>query len=221
MQKEEPTPSQRSPMIPRIADRKRRYWDKTESRVIGGVLILLAFATYVQTQNNSEQDKIRGEQVAALSSALTSEQDNTKNLGQTPVAPAPDKIVNDPQIVQIPGQKGDKGDTGASGAPGKPGKDGKDGTSATLPPLDTLKGAQGDQGLQGIQGEPGKDGTDGTDGQDGKDGTNGVSPTDITFTINNYDGTSTTYVCTPVAVGSSSFSCDTQAANTPSPNGTN
>lgn len=58
------------------------------------VAVLLAWNTY---DNWRDDDKID-----ALATALTAEQDNTRSRGEEPVAPEPDDIVEEPEIVQGP-----------------------------------------------------------------------------------------------------------------------
>lgn len=193
----------------RIAE--RQWWQSAEIRAIGGVLIFLGVASYIQGSHLQEQGQRRDQQIAALSQALTSEQQNAKNNGETPVAPEPSSIVKNPEIIKIKGEKGDKGDPGspgASGSPGKNGKDGEDGQNATLPPLDQLIGPSGPPGPSGAAGKDGKDGTDGKDGS---------PPTDWTFTITNQDGSTTTYTCKPKAEGSTSYTCDPEETSSPPP----
>lgn len=181
----------------RIAENS--FWQSIQVKAVGVGMLLFAMTSLVQQARADSENAKRDETVNALMQALTSEQQNVENHGATPVAPAAEKIVKDPKIVVVPGPPGP---VGPKGDPGTDGRDGKDGASATLPPLDELKGEKGDKGDPGEPGAPGKDGTNGVDGKDGKDGKDGVSPTSITFTVNG-----TTYICVPVSVGSSSFTC--------------
>lgn len=212
MQSVESTPSQASRRSQRIAE--RQFWQSIEVRVIGGLIILLAFGSFIQGYQTREEGQQRQRQIDALSQALVSEQQNVKNNGEKPVAPPASSIVKNPQIVRINGEKGDPGPPGPSGASGKPGKngkngrDGENGQSATLPPYDQLVGPSGPPGPAGAPGEPGKDGVDGKDGS---------PPTDWTFTIKNQDGSTTTYTCKPVADGSTTYECDPQESASPSP----
>lgn len=207
MKTDESTHFQNSRRARRVAERS--FWQSIEIRAVGVGLLFMSVMTYVQGSHAQDIPRENQRRIEALSQALMSEQENVKKNGDTPVAPAPSAIVKNPDVVTIKGEKGDKGDPGASGVPGKNGTNGSNGQSATLPPLDELKGEKGDKG------DPGEPGVAGKDGQDGKDGTNGKDgspPSDITITI---DGT--TYVCTPVADGSTSFKCDAQESESPTP----
>lgn len=210
MPNDESTPTLNSRRSRRIAERS--FWQSVEIRAVGVVLIFMAAVTYIQGSHIRDEGNQRQKQIDALAQALVSEQQNTVNNGEKPVAPDPKKIIESPDVVTVKGEKGDKGDPGdtVTGPPGKNGKDGadgsdgKDGQNATSEPPVTVTGPPG---------APGEPGAPGKDGKDGVDGKNGSPPTDITITI---DGT--TYVCTPTADGSTSFQCDAkETSETPSP----
>lgn len=211
MPNDESTLTQNSRRNRRIAERS--FWQTVEVRAVGIALLFMAAVTYIQGSHILDEGRKRQDQVEALTKALVSEQQNTVNNGETPVAPDPKQILASPEVVNVKGEKGDKGDPGTPGSPGASGKPGKDGTNG-LNGIDGQNATPEDPvtvtGAPGAAGEPGKDGKDGVNGKDGS------PPTDITITI---DGT--TYVCTPVASGSTSFKCDAQdSTGTPSPSST-
>jgi hypothetical protein len=140
--------------------------------------------------------------VDALAAALSDEQSAAEDRGESPVAPAPGDLLDDPEAQ---GPKGDTGDTGATGPQGKNGtgvdsllcvedvwivtySDGRvsnagDGCAGGVGPKgDTgddgkpgtngTDGAAGPAGPTGPSGPPGADGTDGQDGADGRSITN-------------------------------------------------
>ncbi|GAA2554856.1 hypothetical protein GCM10010423_65040 [Streptomyces levis] len=167
---------------------------------------------YGQLSEINSRDEKTARTNEALVQALIAEQQSTVSKGETPVAPPPSEIVDNPEVVTIKGEKGDKGDPGRPGRDGKDGKDGEDGEDGTSAPAPSPI-----PGASGLPGEPGKDGKDGADGQPGEKGEKGdpgPPPSDIRITI---DGT--TYVCTPVAQGSTSFQCDPQEEPTPAESG--
>lgn len=191
----------------RIAE--RQWWSGVQVRVIGGVLLLLGIGNYIQGSHIQEQGEQRQRQIDALSQALTSEQQNARNNGDTPVAPAPSQIVNNPEVIKIKGDKGDKGDPGASGVPGKPGASGASGKPGT--------NGTGVPGLQGEKGDPGVNGTNGKDGKDGVDGKSGEPP--YGWTVYNSDG-SVNMVCTRednFDPDAPKYTCKPPADESPSP----
>lgn len=122
-------------------------------------------------------------QINALASALSSEQDAARARGETPVAPDPSKLLDDPRFRGAEGRAGrgvtgvecvagrwrieysdhttddDAGDcTGDRGPTGLPGSAGSPGAD----------GAQGSPGTPGEAGPPGPSGPAGEDGTDGR-----------------------------------------------------
>lgn len=152
-------------------------------------------------------NQVRGDQIAALSSALTAQRSQAQRAGQTPVAPPAGQILASPGIV-----KGDTGATGpagrglaavwctssgrwqvsytdgalvsdagpCTGPPGIPGVAGSPGaTGATGGP-----GPSGPQGVgaTGPPGPPGAAGSPGVNGTDGSNGKDGKPPAGWTWT---------------------------------------
>ena len=179
------------------------------SRLTFGVLLLLvSLGMYIQLSEMNVRDERTVQTNEALIAALTAEQDSAVSKGDTPVAPAPSEIVDNPEIVTIKGDKGDKGDPGT---PGKNGANGKNGSAAPTPspvPVPTVV-----NGVDGVDGADGQDGTDGVAGEKGDKGDSGQPPSDMT--INNINGT--TYFCTPVSSGSTSYECNPSNTASPTP----
>jgi len=148
------------------------------------IAVMLSWTTYHIGQLRRQNE--------ALAIALDAQRKQAEDSGQVPVAPDPDQIRKDPEVVRGPmGPPGPSGAPGPSGPPGIDGIDGRIGPSG--PP-----GPSGSPGSPGRDGTDGQDGTDGTDGTDGKDGApgptcpSGYSPTPY----NPMDGDPTVYhVC--------------------------
>lgn len=145
--------------------------------------VLLAWTIY--------QVGVLRQQNVALASALESQRQQARDAGQEPVAPPPEVILRDPQVVT--GPPGPQGPPGPRGTPGAPGVG--------------HPGQPGAAGKDGSPGPPGPAGADGKDGTDGKDGADGKPPqswtwTDtlgVTHTCTRKDGTddAPTYSCSP------------------------
>jgi hypothetical protein len=124
-------------------------------------------------------------QIDTLAAALSAEQDAARARGETPVAPPPDDLLDDPRFRGAQGPQGrgvalveclagrwqitysdrevrdagdctgDRGPRGVAGSPGLAGSPGAD-------------GGQGDPGSAGEPGPPGPSGPAGEDGTDGR-----------------------------------------------------
>lgn len=86
-----------------------------------------------------------------------------------------DKGLDNPEPVNIKGERGAKGDKGDPGEPGQPGEPGKDGADGQ-PGRDGKDGAPGKDGADGYTPQKGVDYFDGQDGKDGIDGKDGYTP---------------------------------------------
>lgn len=184
-------------------------------RMFGVLLLLVSLGMYLQLSEMNVRDERTSQTNEALIQALTAEQQSAVSKGEIPVAPAPDEIVKNPEIVTIKGEKGDKGDPGIPGKNGVNGKDGENASPAPTPsPLPGEPGRDGADGKDGVDGVDGADGADGQPGEKGDKGDPGSPPSDITLTI---DGVK--YICTPVTSGSTSFQCTAQEEPTPQESG--
>lgn len=195
--------------------------DRALLRVVGAIFILVALATYFQITEWRKDEATRGKQIDALSQALVSEQQVLKAKGETPVAPPPDKIVNDPElIVGSPGRDGRDGVDGTDGLPGVNGKDGidgkngangKDGLMGSPGPVGP-SGPPGPEGPRGANGDTvtGPPGPTGAPGEKGDRGDQGPPPSGWTFT---HEGVE--YTCTPTFEESSQYAC--KSSSTPGP----
>lgn len=97
----------------------------------------------------------------ALASALEQQRQQAEDSGQEPVAPPPDEILRDPQLVVGP-----QGPRGPSGYPGADGRDGQPGSPGSPGPT----GPPGAQGVAGMGGAPGQAGPPGPAGSAGPPG---------------------------------------------------
>lgn len=184
-----------------------RLADGALLRVVGAIFILVALATYFQVTQWRQDDATRGEQIDALSQALVSEQDALKGKGETPVAPPPEEIVANPQVVEgLPGSNGNDGKNGVDGQDGADGKDGSPGSPGPSGP----PGQEGTPGVNGdtVTGPPGPTGERGEKGDTGERGAQGPPPSGWVFTYNGVE-----YTCMPVSGGSTQYAC--QSAATP------
>lgn len=171
--------------------------------VLGTVVLMLGLFSFWQVMDLRANDELQDQKVTALAVALQAEQDNQKAQGDTPVAPPPDQIVDDPGIVKgeqgLPGKDGEDGQDGRDGAKGDKGDPGK--PAPTITPtngVDGKDGVDGTNGTDGTNGVDGKDGTNGTDGKDGADGQPGEPP--YSWTVYDKNGKAT-YTCTRVEEG--------------------
>lgn len=164
--------------------RRRQYFNNLREKVkfwpvLGIAVLVLSFLTWWQIGQLRESDQLQAEKISALSMALEAEQSAQRAKGETPVAPPPDEIVDDPTIIRgEPGVDGEDGRDGSDGAPGVKGDKGEPGKVGPTGPSG-LPGADGQDGQDGQDGEPGEsgqDGADGSPGQDGVDGQNGEPP---------------------------------------------
>lgn len=162
-----------SEFIAQVKDRVS-FW-----QVLGLLVVALSLASFWQINELRDNDKLQSQKVAALAIALKAEQSAQEANGEEPVAPPPEQIVDDPNIIQgepgtdgEDGQDGRHGIDGSTGEPGKPGASGKPGKNG----VDGTDGEDGEPGatVTGPPGKDGKDGTNGTNGTDGKDGVDGV-----------------------------------------------
>lgn len=144
-------------------------------RHIFGIIVLgLGLLSFWQILDLRDRDTRQADAISALSIALQAEQNNQRAEGDQPVAPAPEDIVDDPDILPgKPGRDGRDGEDGADGV-GLKGEKGDKGDPGK--PAPTITPSPGKDGLNGINGADGADGKDGKDGVgiDGKDGANGA-----------------------------------------------
>lgn len=157
----------------------RESWVRRQRRVIlplaGALFVALPIAWLIYS------NQVRGQQIAALTSALTAQRQQAVQAGQSPVAPPPGQILANPTPP-----KGDRGDPGPAGPPGRglvsatcvggvwavtytDGTSSRDAGPCTGPP-----GAAGTPGPRGPDGGDGAAGTPGVDGQPGPGGSAGV-----------------------------------------------
>lgn len=194
--------------------------DRVALRAVGVILLLLAVATYFQVGQWQAQDQHRGEQIDALSRALTSEQDTLKDNGETPNAPPADQIIDDPSVVRgLPGEDGRDGRNGSPGPSGPPGPTGPTGPSGSpgSPGPSGSPGPTGEEGAPGtsgdtITGPQGPQGDRGEKGETGERGATGPAPSRWTFTYGGIE-----YTCTPVSEGSNEYACESGEAPQPAP----
>jgi hypothetical protein len=136
-------------------------------------LCALAFGwTAMQVQQQADQNNHQSEQIEALAAALTAEQEAAEERGETPVAPDPEDLIEDPGLTGPQGPPGEPGPTGPEGDAGPTGPAGPTGepgpTGATGPAgADGVDGAAGADGATGPQGEPGPTGPEGPQGPPG------------------------------------------------------
>lgn len=162
--------------------------------VIIGVLALISFVLY--------QVKMQEARVDSLHAALSAEQEAAEDRGETPVAPSPDELIEDPDAQGPPGPPGPPPTDEAVYAAVEsyflehPVRDGETPSPAAIaaavsnylqehppergepgPPPSAQQVANAVQAYLEANppppGPPGRDGSDGTDGRDGKDGTDG------------------------------------------------
>jgi hypothetical protein len=154
-------------------------------------LCALAFGwTAMQVQQQSDQNNYQSEQIDALAAALAAEQEAAENRGESPVAPDPEELIEDPD-TELPAPVGPSDDQVLEAVHAyfreHPVKDGEDASPAAIvaavvnyltenppepgpPPTD-------EQLLAAVStyfaanplpsGPPGADGKDGADGEDG------------------------------------------------------
>lgn len=116
--------------------------------------VLLAGVVYAIVQQE--------ERIDALSTALDAEQAAAEERGETPVAPEPGDLIEDPGAYEGPqGPAGPPGPPGPPGPSGSPGDDGDDG----IPGTDGVRGGTGPSGPPGPVGPSGPPGEDGDDGR--------------------------------------------------------
>lgn len=87
---------------------KRRLGDWA----VVAVSLLLAVAvgwTVTQVQQQGARNDRQSEQIDALAAALAAEQEAAEERGETPVAPDPSDLLDDPQFEPEPGPQGDPG----------------------------------------------------------------------------------------------------------------
>jgi len=80
--------------------------------IVAVSLLLCAFVfgwTVVQVQQQGDRMQLQDEQIGALYEALAAEQDAAEDRGETPVAPDPEDLLDDPQYSPEPGPQGDPG----------------------------------------------------------------------------------------------------------------
>lgn len=164
--------------------RRRFYW---QVAVAGVLLVLVSWLLWRAWFTDDNDD------IAALAGAVDELRVQVLNLGEEPVAPPAEDIVeNPPSVVAIPGPEGPRGPQGATGAPGSPcqpanpncigppgpigpagaaGSDGATGpagdTGATGAPGESIVGPQGPQGETGVTGATGPQGPAGPPGPAG------------------------------------------------------
>lgn len=165
------------------------------SLAAAGAVIVVGVMFAQEADKNDVRD-------AALE-ALRREQAAKVDAGEPTVAPTPEQITGNPEVVAgEPGQPGPAGDPGAQGPSGPAGSQGAAGRDAVTPPCATTPpsfcvgapgqqgasgqpgvGSQGPQGIQGPSGEvgpvgaggpAGPQGNPGVDGAPGVNGTNGA-----------------------------------------------
>lgn len=186
------------------------------------VAFLIAVVLHASTQisalnaGRATQDA----QIQGLAGAVDSARAQIKDLGATPVVPAPSQIL---ETITVSGPAGPQGPAGvgATGAPGSPGSPGVSGAPGSV-------GPSGPAGPQGIQGDPGSPGAVGPAGEAGQNGAPGsppagwswTDPSGVTYDCT-LDGQSPAphYTCTPATASSSpsatpSTPAATGAANT-------
>ncbi|CAM3460717.1 hypothetical protein STSO111631_20170 [Stackebrandtia soli] len=131
------------------------------------VAVVLAVAVYAVGLLSSRVD--------ALASALAAEQAATEDRGETPVAPAPDDLIADPEA----GPRGEQGPTGPRGPSGRGVSsvlciDGTWSVAYTDGTIDPDAGdCTGERGPEGLAGEPGAVGSPGPVGPSGPAGPSG------------------------------------------------
>jgi hypothetical protein len=87
---------------------KRRLGDWA----VVAVSLLLAVAlgwTVTQVQQQGDANAHQSEQIDALAAALAAEQDAAEERGETPVAPDPQDLLEDPEFTPEPGPQGEPG----------------------------------------------------------------------------------------------------------------
>lgn len=153
------------------------------------IVVILAFA-YRRDAVNTKDDLERAEaDTAVVAQSVEALREQVAALGEEPVAPPPEDVVDVPDINVVP-VPGPVGPEGPPGRPGKDGLDGKDGaagipgnTGPSGPPgADGAAGLPGADGAAGADGADGLPGADGADGADGAQGPAGPAPASITLT---------------------------------------
>lgn len=115
----------------------------------------------------------------ALAAALTAQRQQAQDAGQSPVAPPPEKIRDDPAVT-VPGPPGPTGPPGRDGEMGRaglPGPAGGPGPSGVPGP----GGPPGSPGPPGSTGAPGQPGVKGDPGPAGEPGPAGAPPASWTW----------------------------------------
>jgi type II secretory pathway pseudopilin PulG len=78
--------------------------------VVSLLLCALAFGwNVVQVQQQVDENNHQSEQINALAGALAAEQEAAEDRGETPVAPGPSELLDDPQFEPEPGPSGPAG----------------------------------------------------------------------------------------------------------------
>lgn len=80
--------------------------------IVAVSLLLCAFVfgwTVVQVQQQVDENAHQSEQIDALAAALAAEQEAAEDRGETPVAPDPSELLDDPSYEPEPGPQGDPG----------------------------------------------------------------------------------------------------------------
>lgn len=153
-----------------------------ERRVLGaiaaGILVAMAAVALViwvfvvsdRAKDAEETADTATEGLAAVAEALDVTRSQVEDLGEEPVAPPAEEIVEDVDTggdpVLIPGPQGERGPRGETGVTGPPGIDGKDG-AAGLPGPPGATGPTGPAGETGATGETGLTGETGATGEPG------------------------------------------------------
>jgi hypothetical protein len=156
------------------------------------MVAIVATWTFAQVARQSEEMAHQSEQINALAEALSAEQEAAENRGETPVAPEPDELIDDPDAVApTPVGPSDEQVLEAVEAyfRAHPVEDGEDASPAQIaaavlnyladhPPAPGEPGPPPTEGqiLEAVavyfaanpppSGPPGRDGTDGSDGKD-------------------------------------------------------
>jgi len=80
--------------------------------IVAVSLLLCAFVLgwmVVQVQQQVDENSHQSEQIDALAAALAAEQEAAEDRGETPVAPDPEDLLDDPEYSPEPGPQGDPG----------------------------------------------------------------------------------------------------------------
>jgi hypothetical protein len=158
-------------------------------------LCSLAFGwTAMQVQHQADQNNHQSDQIDALAAALAAEQEAAENRGESPVAPDPEELIEDP-AVEIPEAVGPSDEQVLEAVHAyfreHPVEDGKDASPADIVaavvnylsenPPEPGPPPTAEQLLSAVatylQANPPPAGPPGADGRDGEDGEDGHTPT--------------------------------------------